>query len=138
MKNSNLFSIETRFKDLFYCCIESLNGNVKFLLIFFLFITSFSQGVSAQGTLVPSCNLVGPLEACAVVDSNDISGDIIINIEVARSGVPIIGVNPLTNLTNGTFSTNFVYTFSTNSSGAFIRSYGPVVITLLQIEPHNH
>ncbi|MCF6130749.1 T9SS type A sorting domain-containing protein [Flavobacterium wongokense] len=126
MKNSTLFSVETRFKDRFYCCIESWKGNFKFLLVLMLFMGSFIQGVSAQGTLVPSCNLIGPLEACAVADANDTSGDILINIEVARSGVPVIGVNPLTGLTDGTFNTNFAYSFPSNSSGAFIRSYGPV------------
>ncbi|MGC4040184.1 MAG: T9SS type A sorting domain-containing protein [Flavobacterium sp.] len=126
MKNSTLFSTETRFKDRFYCCLESLKGNYKFLLVFMMIMGSFMQGVSAQGTLVPSCNLIGPLEACAVVDPSDTSGDFIINIEVARSGSPNLGVNPLTGLSDGTFNTNFLYSFASNSSGAFIRSYGPV------------
>src|SRR5688572_18925258 len=126
MKNSTLFSMGTSFKDSFYCCCESFKGNFRFLLVFALFMASFTQGVSAQGTLVPSCNLIGPLEACAVIDPADTSGDFIINIEVARSGAPIIGVNPLTGLNDGTYNTNFNYTFVTNSSGAFIRSYGPV------------
>jgi len=119
MKNSTLFSVETRFKERFYCCLESLKGNYKFLLVFMMFMGSFMQGVSAQGTLVPSCNLIGPLEACAVADPNDTSGDFIINIEVARSGAP--------NLIDAQHNANFVYSFPSNSSGAFIRSYGNVV-----------
>jgi hypothetical protein len=119
MKNLNLFSVETRFKDRFYCCIESLKGNLKFLLVFVLFMGSFTQGVSAQGTLVPSCNLIGPLEACAVSSPLDTSGDIIINIEVARSGAP--------NLNAPNDNANFVYTFPTNTAGAFIRTFGNVV-----------
>src|SRR6218665_270024 len=119
MEKSTLFSNGASFKDSFYCCCEGLQRNFKFLLVLVLFMASFSQGVSAQGTLVPSCNLIGPLEACAVQDPNDTSGDIIINIEVARSGAPNL-LNPTTNL-------NFVYSFPSNSSGAFIRSYGNVV-----------
>lgn len=118
MKNSTLFSNGT-FKESFYCCCEGLQRSFKFLLVLVLFMASFTQGVSAQGTLVPSCNLVGPLEACAVSDPSDTSGDIIINIEVARSGAPNL-LNPTTNL-------NFVYSFPTNSSGAFIRTFGNVV-----------
>ena len=119
MKNLTLFSIETGFKNRFYCCMESLKANRKFLFIFLLFMGSFLQGISAQGTLVPACNLVGPLVACAVLDPSDTSGDIIINLEVARSGAP--------NLTDPQHNLNFVYSFPTNSSGAFIRSYGTVV-----------
>ncbi|WP_264520710.1 T9SS type A sorting domain-containing protein [Flavobacterium sp. N1994] len=119
MKNSTLFSIETRFKNRFYCCCESLKGNFKFLLVFLLFMGSFSQGVSAQGTLVPACNLIGPLEGCAVANSLDTSGDITINIVVARSGLP--------NLLDPQHNLNFAYSFPSNSSGAFIRTYGNVV-----------
>jgi hypothetical protein len=119
MKNLTLFSVETRFKDRFYCCIESLKGNLKFLLVFVLFMGSFTQGVSAQGTLVPSCNLIGPLEACAVSSPLDTSGDIIINIEVARSGAP--------NLNAPNDNANFVYTFPSNTAGAFIRTFGNIV-----------
>ncbi|MCF6130752.1 T9SS type A sorting domain-containing protein [Flavobacterium wongokense] len=79
----------------------------------------FSQISFAQGTLVPACNLIGPLEACAVADPNDTSGDIIINVEVARSGAP--------NLLNATTNLNFTYSFPSNSSGAFIRTFGNVV-----------
>ena len=112
MKNSTLFSIETIFKDRFYCCLESLKGNFKFLLVFLLFMGSFTQGVSAQGTLVPACNLLGQLEACAVLDPvNDQSHDFTINIEVARSGAPNLGVNPLTLLSDGTYNNNFAYGF---------------------------
>ncbi|MEO7173821.1 SdrD B-like domain-containing protein [Flavobacterium sp.] len=119
MKNIKLLSLETGFKNRFYCCLESLKGNYKSLLIFLLFMGSFSQGISAQGTLVPACNLVGPLVACAVANPSDTSGDIVINLEVARSGAP--------NLADAQHNLNFVYTFPTNSAGAFIRSYGNVV-----------
>ncbi|UPT69692.1 MAG: T9SS type A sorting domain-containing protein [Flavobacterium sp. JAD_PAG50586_2] len=126
MKNSTLFSMETSFKDSFYCCCESLKGNFKFLLVFALFMASFTQGVSAQGTLVPSCNLIGPLEACAVLNPADTSGDFIINIEVARSGAPDF-TGPLPpGVPRLNFNNNFAYSFVTNSSGAFIRSYGTV------------
>ena len=119
MKNSTLFSIETNFKNRFYCCIESVKGNFKFLLVFVLFMGFFTQGVSAQGTLVPSCNLIGPLVACAVDNPSDTSADMVINIEVARSGAP--------NLLDAQHNLNFVYSFPSNSSGAFIRTYGNVV-----------
>ena len=109
MKNSTLFSNGTSFKDSFYCCCEAIQRNFKFLLVLVLFMTSFSQGVSAQGTLVPSCNLTGPLTACAVLNPLDDRGDIEITIDVARSGAPALGVNPLTGLSDGTFNTNFVY-----------------------------
>jgi hypothetical protein len=110
MKNSTLFNLQHRnFSSGRCCCI----------LFFVLFMGFFSQGISAQGTLVPACNLIGPLEACAVSDPNDTSGDIIINVEVARSGAP--------NLANATTNLNFTYSFSSNSSGAFIRTFGNVV-----------
>lgn len=109
MKNSTLFNFN-KHNNIARCC-SSL------FLLFFMGL--FSQAVFAQGTLVPACNLIGPLEACAVVDPNDTSGDIIINVEVARSGLP--------NLLNATTNLNFTYSFSSNSSGAFIRSYGNVV-----------
>jgi hypothetical protein len=119
MKNSTLFSIETNFKNRFYCCMESMKGNYKFLLVFLLFMGSFSQGISAQGTLVPACNLIGPLTACAVANPADTSGDMVINIEVARSGSP--------NLIDAQHNANFVYSFPSNTSGAFIRTFGNVV-----------
>ncbi|WP_309612665.1 T9SS type A sorting domain-containing protein [Flavobacterium sp.] len=109
MKNSTLQDLQKRRNNL-YCC---------YVMVFMLFMGFVSQKVSAQGTLVPACNLIGPLEACAVADPNDTSGDIIINVDVARSGSP--------NLVNATTNSNFTYSFQSNSSGAFIRSYGPVV-----------
>ena len=104
MKNSTLLNLRRH-----YCCC----------VIFLFLMGFFSQGVFGQGTLVPACNLIGPLEACAVADINDTSGDIIINVDVARSGLP--------NLLNATTNLNFTYSFSSNSSGAFIRTFGPVI-----------
>ena len=121
MKNSTLSSIQTKQNNIFYCCCESLKGNAKLFLVFLLFMVSFSQGVSAQGTLVPACNLTGPLEACAASSAGDTSKDIIVTIDVARSGAP--------NLLNATTNLNFTYSFPSNSSGAFIRSYGNVIYT---------
>lgn len=106
MKNSTLFNILTRQNDSFYCCCESLKRNAKFLLVFILFMGAFMQEVSAQGSLVPSCNIIGPLEACAVANPLDDSGDIIITVQVARSGAGV----------------SLNYSFGSNSSGAFIRS----------------
>lgn len=108
MKNLTLFNLN-KHNNSARCC-----GSL-FLLLFLGF---FSQ-VSAQGSLVPACNLIGPLEACAVADPNDTSGDMVINVEVARSGTP--------NLLNATTNLNFTYSFSSNSTGAFIRSYGNVI-----------
>jgi hypothetical protein len=105
MKNSTLLNLRR-----YNCCC---------CLLFLLFMGFFSQGISAQGSLVPACNLIGPLEACAVADPNDTSGDIVINVEVARSGAP--------NLANATTNLNFTYSFSSNSAGAFIRSFGNVI-----------
>ena len=101
MKNSTLLNAQTRHNK-FYCCC---------LLVFLLCTGFFSQRISAQGSLVPSCNLVGPLEACAVADPTDTSGDIIINVQVARSGAGV----------------SLTYSFGSNSSGAFIRSMEPVI-----------
>ena len=71
-------------------------------LLFFVCIINFD--VKAQSGR-PSCNISGPLEAIA-------SGpDIIINIEVAHS----------------TATPDISYTFKSNSSGAFIRTKGPVI-----------
>lgn len=108
MKNSTLINLLKH--NSARCCCS---------LFLLLFLGLFSQAVSAQGSLVPACNLIGPLEACAVADPNDTSGDMIINVEVARSGTP--------NLLNATTNLNFTYSFSSNSAGAFIRSYGNVV-----------
>jgi hypothetical protein len=87
---------------------------VSFTLYGILFPGSF-----CTRNISPACNLIGPLEACAVADPNDTSGDIIINVEVARSGAP--------NLLNATTNLNFTYSFPSNSSGAFIRSFGNVI-----------
>jgi len=71
-------------------------------LLFFVCIINFD--IKAQSGH-PSCNISGPLEAIA-------SGpDIIINVEIARS----------------TAAPNLTYTFKSNSSGAFIRTKGPVI-----------
>ncbi len=108
MKNLTLFNLN-KHNNSARCCSS----------LFFLLFWGFFSQVSAQGSLVPACNLIGPLEACAVADPNDTSGDIVINVEVARSGTP--------NLLNTTTNLNFTYSFSSNSTGAFIRSYGNVV-----------
>ena len=113
MKNSTLFSTLARQNNSFYCCCESLKRNAKFILVFILFMGAFTQGVSAQGSLVPSCNIIGPLEACAVANPLDISGDIVITVQVARSGAGV----------------SLNYSFSSNSSGAFIRSMDPITWT---------
>jgi len=112
MKNSTLLSKATNYINSFYCCCDSVKRNVKLLLILVLFMGSFTQGVSAQGTLVPACNVLGPLEGCAVpAGFADTSGDIVITIDVARSGA----------------GATLVYTFPSNSSGAIIRTLGPQV-----------
>ena len=102
MKNSTLFRSKTRLNNALSCCC---------CVLFLLFLGLFSQQLSAQGTLVPSCNLLGPLEGCAVADPADTSGDILINVIVARSGEAV----------------TLNYSFGSNSSGAFIRSSTPVV-----------
>ena len=109
MKNSTLQDLQKRRNNL-YCC-----G----VLVFMLFMGFVSQKVSAQGSLVPACNLLGDLTRCAVANGSDTSQDIEITADVARSGSP--------NLVNPTTNSNFTYSFITNSSGAFIRSYGPVL-----------
>lgn len=108
MRNLTLFNLN-KHNNSTRCCSSLL----------LLVVLGFFSKASAQGTLVPACNLIGPLEACAVADSNDTSGDIIINVEVARSGTP--------NLLNATTNLNFTYSFSSNTAGAFIRTYGNVV-----------
>ncbi len=101
MKNSILLNVQTRHNKLYCCC----------LFVFLLCTGFFSQRISAQVTLVPSCNLVGPLEACAVANPLDTSGDITIIVQVARSGAGV----------------SLTYSFGSNTSGAFIRSMSPVV-----------
>ena len=73
-------------------------------ILFFVFIIQFDG--NAQGVR-PSCNISGPLEAVAL------GAEIIINVEVAHS----------------TATPNLTYTFTSNSSGAFIRTKGPVIYT---------
>src|SRR6476620_3247330 len=109
MKNSTLFSSKTGVANAFSCCC---------CLLVLLFWGLFSQQVSAQGTLVPACNIIGPLTSCAVADPSDTSGDMTMTVEVARSGVP--------NLNGPTNNLNFTYSFPSNSSGAFIRTFGTV------------
>ena len=104
MKNSTLFSNENRYKYSLYCCLEALK-NAKLFLVLILFMGLFMQGVSAQGTLTPACNLTGPLTACAVSNPSDTSGDITITATVARSGA----------------GATLTYSFVSNSSGAIIR-----------------
>ena len=111
MKNSTLTNLQKRRNNL-YCC-----G----VLVFMLFMGFVSQKVSAQGTLVPACNLTGDLEACAASSAGDTSKDFNVTLNVARSGPP--------NLVNATTNSNFTYLFTTNTSGAFIRSYGNVIYT---------
>ena len=72
------------------------------IMLLLAFLVQFSA--MAQGAR-PSCNISGPLEAVAS------GADIIINVEVARS----------------TANPNLVYSFSSNTSGATIKSKGPVV-----------
>ena len=105
MKNSTLLSNETITKNSFYCCFKNFKRNSNIFLVMILFMGSFIQGVSAQGTLTPACNLTGPLIACAVPNPTDTSGDITITATVARSG-------------SGALLT---YSFVSNSSGAIIR-----------------
>ena len=118
MKNSTLLSNETIIKNSFYCCFKNFKTNNNIFLVMILFMGSFMQGVFAQGTLVPACNIVGDLTACAVSDPSDTNNDFIITVTVARSGVP--------NLSTPTNNLNFTYQFLTNTAGAFIRSYGLV------------
>ena len=105
MKNSTLLSNVTINKNSFYCCFRNFKRNSNIFLVMILFMGSFIQGVSAQGSLVPACNLTGVLVACAGTNSSDTSGDITITATVARSG-------------SGALLT---YSFSSNSSGAQIR-----------------
>ena len=105
MKNLNLFSNETITKNSFYCCFKNFKRNSNIFLVMILFMGSFMQGVSAQGTLVPACNLTGVLVACAVANPADTSGDITITATVARSGSGAL----------------LSYSFSSNTSGAIIR-----------------
>ena len=102
MKNSTLQNLQKRHNNLYCCCV----------MVFMLFMGFVSQKVSAQGTLVPACNLIGVLEACAVANPNDTSGDLIINVDVARSGAP--------NLLNATTNSNFAYSFQSNTSGLLL------------------
>ena len=98
--------------NIFCCLFEKFKNSSKFLLPLILFF-GLIQGVFAQGTLQPACNIGGPLEACAKTSTANTSGDMVIDIDVARSGVGAIltyTLNPLL-----------------NSSGAFIRSVGPQV-----------
>ena len=119
MKNSTLVSNETVNENSFYCCFKNFKRNSNIFLIMILFMGSFIQGVSAQGSLVPACNIVGDLTACAVSDPSNTANDFIITVTVARSGAP--------NLLTPTNNANFNYVFLTNTAAAFIRSYGPVI-----------
>ena len=98
--------------NIFCCLFEKIRTNAKFLLPLILFF-GLIQGVFAQGTLQPACNIGGPLEGCAKNPSSNTDGDMIIEIDVARSGI-----NPIL--------TYFIDPVL-NSSGAFIRSFGPEV-----------
>ena len=104
-------------------CKQAKNENkMKFLLPLILFF-GLIQGVYAQGTLQPACNINGPLEACAKTPSTNTDGDIVLEIIVARSGVNAIltyFIDPLL-----------------NSSGASIRSFGPQVYHLTADVPGN-
>lgn len=87
---------------------DAPKGKKRFLLRAFaalIVLVCFVQmNAKAQGPH-PSCNISGPLEAQA-------SGpDLIINVEVAHS----------------TANPQLTYAFSSNTSGAVIRSQGPVV-----------
>ena len=74
-------------------------------MLFLVFALHFTGHAQAAHVSHPACNISGPLEAVA-------SGpDIVINVEVAHS----------------TSSPQITYEFASNSSGASIRSKGPVV-----------
>ena len=112
MKISTTNCEQTQNGDPFCCLFEKIKNNTKFLLSLILFF-GLIQGVFAQGTLQPACNIGGPLEACAKTPSSNTTGDMTVDIDVARSGVGAI----------------LIYTIDPllNSSGAFIRSFGPQV-----------
>ena len=77
---------QTETEGFCYSLFEKVKNNTKLLFSMLLFF-GLLQGAFAQGTLVPACNIGGPLEACAVpAGFADTSGDITITIEVARSG----------------------------------------------------
>ena len=99
---------QTDTESMCYSLFQKIKNNTKLLFSMLLFF-GLIQGVFAQGTLVPACNILGNLEACAVpAGFSDTSGDMIINVEVARSGA------------GATLS----YTLGSNSALAQIRSIG--------------
>ena len=112
MKISTTNCEQTQNRNIFCCLFEEIRTNTKFLLPLILFF-GLIQSVFAQGTLQPACNINGPLEGCAKTPSSNTDGDMVIDIDVARSGVGatlVYFIDPLL-----------------NSSGAFIRSFGPQV-----------
>ncbi len=120
MKISIINRKQTQKGTIFCCLFEKFRINTKFLLPLLL-LFGLIQGVFAQGSLQPAVNIFGPLEACAKTPTSNTSGDMTLDIDIARSGV-------------GVTITYFIDPLL-NSSGAFIRSIGPAFYQTIDTDP---